>query len=412
MQDDASRAEGIGRNITLLVLAEIGAMSLWFVSAAILPDLMREVALAPWRAGLLSTAVQIGFVFGALALAVHGTSDRFDPRRVFAVSAVVAAISTLALIVLPPGGTGQVIARALTGVCLAGCYPVGMKIAVGWTLRRRGLIVGILVGALTLGSAAPHGLALLGGADWRVTVALASALAMSSAVLVLMMRLGPHHAVAPSRFDPSALTIAWRCRPVRLAYAGYLCHMWELYAFWAWIAAALAASFHLSGLDGPAHTARIVAFVAIALGGLACVPAGALADRVGKARVAGATMALSGVLALLTALSFGGAPWLTAVLAILWGIFVIPDSAQFSALVADAAPPDRAGSLMTFQTALGFLLTAVTIQTAPILAEAIGWPLVLAVFGVGPLIGVEAMRRLDLLRHHAGPNSKKEGKIA
>ena len=396
---ESTRAsEGIGRNITLLVLAEIGAMSLWFVSAAILPELTKEMALAPWRAGLLSTAVQIGFVLGALALAIHGTSDRFDPRRVFAVSALVAALSTAALVALPPGSFGQIAARSLTGFCLAGAYPVGMKIAVGWTVRRRGLIVGILVGALTLGSAAPHGLALLGGADWRITVFLASGLAAAGAGLVLLMKLGPHHATAPARFDPAALTLAWRSRPVRLAYAGYLCHMWELYAFWAWIALALTASFQLAGLAEAAQTARLVAFAAIALGGLFCVPAGALADRIGKARVAGATMAISGTLALATAVSFGGAPWLTALLAILWGIFVIPDSAQFSALVADAAPPDRAGSLMTFQTALGFLLTAVTIQTAPILAGAFGWPVVLAAFGIGPLIGVEAMRRLDHLR--------------
>lgn len=391
-------APGIRGNVTLLVLAEIGAMSLWFVSAAILPELTREVSLAPWRAGLLSTAVQIGFVLGALVLAIHGTSDRFDPRRVFAICALIAALSTVVLTVLPIGSLSQIVARAITGFCLAGVYPVGMKIAVGWTLRRRGLIVGILVGALTLGSAAPHGLALMGGADWRVTVILAAGLSAVGAGLVLFMRLGPHHAIASAGFDASALMLAWRSRPVRLAFAGYLCHMWELYAFWAWIAAALAASFHLSGLADPEHAARLVAFFAIALGGAFCVPAGAMADRIGKARVAGGCMALSGAFAIATALSFGGPAWITAAVAILWGIAVIPDSAQFSALVADSAPSDRAGSLMTFQTALGFLLTAFTIQISPILAQAFGWPIVLAAFGIGPLIGVEAMRRLAHLR--------------
>lgn len=387
---------GRSRSLGLLVLAEIGGMSLWFVSSAILPELSREAQLGAWRIGLLSAAVQLGFVIGALVLAIHGTSDRYDPRRVFATSAFAAAIANALLVVTPPGGTVQILLRALAGLCLAGVYPVGMKIAVGWTVRRRGLVVGLLVGALTLGSAAPHGLALIGGADWRGTVLMASLLAAIAALLISATRLGPHHAIA-SRFDPATLRLAWRLRRVRLAYAGYLCHMWELYAFWAWIGAALTTSLTLSGASDAAWTARLATFFAIGLGGLFCVPAGILADRIGKAGVAGGAMGLSGCLAIATALSFGGPPALTVTFAVLWGICVIPDSALFSALVADAAPPDRAGSLMTFQTALGFLLTAVTIQSAPLLAHAFGWPVTLAVFGIGPLLGVEAMRRLARL---------------
>lgn len=371
-------------------------MSLWFVSAAILPEMTHETALTPWRTGLLSSSVQFGFVIGALVMALHGTSDRFDPRRVFATCAAIAACSNILLIVTPAGGNAQILLRAITGFGLAGVYPVGMKIAVGWTVTRRGLVVGMLVGALTLGSAAPHGLALLGGANWRNTVVLASLCAAISAGLVLLTQLGPFHAVAP-RLAPSALKRAWTSRPVRLAYSGYLCHMWELYTFWAWIGAALTASLTLAGDDDPTWTARLATFAAIGLGGLFCVPAGALADRIGKARVAGGAMGLSALFAFATALSFGGPVWLTVTLAIFWGITVIPDSAQFSALVADTAPPDRAGSLMTFQTALGFLLTAVTIQIAPYLAAAFGWPVTLAVFGLGPLLGVETMRRLARL---------------
>ena len=390
-------ASGRTGSLALLLIAEIGAMSLWFVSAAILPEMTAEADLAPWRAALLSSAVQIGFVAGALALAVHGTADRFDPRRVFALSAALAGTATLMFLIAPIGGWAQVALRAATGFCLAGVYPVGMKIAVGWTVRRRGLVVGLLVAALTLGSGAPHGLALIGGPDWRTTVTIAAALALVSAGLILLARLGPHHAKA-ARFDPGALALAWRIRGVRLAIAGYLCHMWELYAFWAWIAVALAASFQAAGMAEPLSPARLGAFAAIALGGLACAPAGALADRFGKARIAGVCLAVGAASAIACALSFGGPPALTLALAILWGIFVIPDSAQFSALVADAAPADRAGSLMTLQTALGFLLTAGTIQAAPMAAAAVGWPATLALFGLGPLFGVEAMRRLHALR--------------
>ncbi|MGH8761072.1 MAG: MFS transporter, partial [Burkholderiales bacterium] len=167
------------------------------------------------------------------------------------------------------------------------------------------------------------------------------------------------------------------------------------YAMWAWIGAAAAASYGLrTGTDDATHLAKLTAFLAIALGGLVCAPAGALADRIGKAQVTILAMALSGSAAIATALSFGGPIWLTFVLIILWGIFVIPDSAQFSALVADAAPPDLAGSALTLQTALGFALTAITVQATPLLASCLGWPIVLAGLALGPMVGIAAMLRL------------------
>lgn len=390
-------------SVSLLIIAEIGAMSLWFVSAAILPEMMAQSALTPGRAAALSSAVQLGFVLGAVAIAVQGTADRYDPRRVFALAATVAGLANLGLILLPSGSGTQIVLRGLTGFCLAGVYPVGMKIAVGWSRQSRGLLVGMLVGALTLGSAAPHAIALLGGADWRLTVIVASLLSLLAAALILTTRLGPHHARAP-RFDPAALALAWRLRPVRLAYAGYLCHMWELYAFWAWIAAAMTLSFGAAGTAGAADLARATAFFAIALGGLACVPAGHLADRLGKARIAGLCMAGSAAAAFGTALTFGGPPMLSILFVIIWGLFVIPDSAQFSALVADAAPPEHVGSLMTLQTALGFLLTVFTVQGAPMAAAHLGWPATIAILGAGPVLGVEMMRRLASLRGAARVN--------
>jgi MFS family permease len=385
-------------SVGLLALAQVLAMSLWFVSAAILPELTAEAGLGPGRAAALSSAVQIGFVLGALALAIHGTADRHDPRRVLAISALIAAAANLALLATPPGGAAQVALRLFTGAALAGVYPVGMKIAVGWGTRDRGLLVGLLVGALTVGSAMPHLLAWTGGAEWRTTVALASGLAAAGGLLVLGIGLGPHHARAAA-FDPGALRLAWTDRRIRLAFAGYLGHMWELYAFWAWIAAAATAAFALPLGEAAPDAARLLAFAAIALGGVLCVPAGALADRIGKARVAQGAMIVSGSAALLTALTLGGPLWLTMALVLLWGAAVIPDSAQFSALVADAAPPDRAGSLMTFQTALGFTLTFFTVQATPAVATLIGWPATLGLMALGPALGVVAMQRLIRLRH-------------
>ena len=379
-------------NVLVLIAAEICAMSLWFVSAAILPEITAEANLSATRAAALSAVVQVGFVAGAILMAVHGTPDRLDPRRVFAASAIAAALCNFALLVTEPGGDVQIVLRGLTGFFLAGVYPVGMKIAIGWSQTQRGLLVGLLVGSLTLGTAAPHGLALLGGADWRTTVVAAGVLAVCAGLMVLLTRLGPFHAVAP-RFDPGALRLAWSHRPIRLAYAGYLCHMWEPYAFWAWIAVALTLSFEAAQHADAAHAARMTTFAAVALGRLLCVPAGAVADRWGKSRVAGLAMALSALAAFATAFSFGGPPALTILCVILWGAFVIPDSAQFSAMVADAATPERAGSLLALQTALGFMLTAFTVQATPMVAAAIGWPETLMLLGLGPVLGVEAMRR-------------------
>lgn len=386
------KSTGKVRSIAVLALAEIAAMSLWFVSAAILPDLVAEANLSSGRAAALSSAVQLGFVVGALAVAFLGLADRFDPRTVFAVSALVAASANAALLVSEPGGAVQIALRGITGICLAGIYPVGMKIAVGWGTRDRGFLVGLLVAALTLGSASPHLIALFGGADWRATVMVASGLAMLSAALMLGVGLGPHHARAP-KLAPGAIALAWTNRPARLAIAGYLGHMWELYAFWAWVGAMALASYGLVLDDNAGDAARLTAFAAIALGGLACIPAGLLADRLGKARIAQWAMIGSLAAGIATALSFGGPVWLVATCLIVWGVFVIPDSAQFSALVADAVPADVAGSLMTFQTALGFALTAVTVQVVPSLAATFGWPLTILLMTLGPAFGIEAMRR-------------------
>lgn len=381
-------------SITLLVLAEIAGMSLWFASAAILPDMVRESGIGAVRQAMLSSGVQLGFVAGALAVATSGLADRFDPRRVFALCGVLAGLCNAALLVAPIGSAFAILLRFLTGLLLAGVYPVGMKIAVGWGTKDRGLLVGLLVGALTIGSALPHLAAWLGGADWRSVIVATSALALLGGLLVLLCGLGPHHARAP-RFSTRAIALAWTNRRIRLTYLGYFGHMWELYAMWAWIGAAAAASYGtLLGEAEATRLAKLTAFLAISLGGLTCAPAGWVADRIGKAQVTIIAMALSGSAAIATALTFGGPIWLTFVLIILWGIFVIPDSAQFSALVADASPPDLAGSALTLQTALGFALTAVTVQATPLLAHQFGWPAILAGLALGPVVGIAAMMRL------------------
>ncbi len=379
------------RAMTLLVIAEVLVLSLWFISSATMPGMLAEVDVRPARQALLSSGVQIGFVIGALASALLGVADRFDPRRVFAISAVLAALANAALPVLEPGGNAAIAMRVITGALMAGVYPVGMKIATGWGLKDRGLLVGILVGALTLGSSLPHLVTGLGGTDWRMAVYTTSAAAVLGGFMVLAAGLGPHHARAPA-FSVRAIALAWSDQRIRLAYGGYLGHMWELYVLWAWMPAAAAASFAFQ-MDAAEATrlATWTAFAAIGLGAASAVWAGWMAGRIGKANVAIIALAASLLAGLATSASFGGPWWLTALLFVVWGIAVIPDSAQFSALVADAAPPHLAGSLMTFQTALGFLLTFATVQAAPVIASSLGWQPVLAVLAVGPALGIAAM---------------------
>jgi MFS family permease len=389
-------------SVAVLILTQIAVLSLWFSSAAVLPEMWREAGLSAARLAGLSTAVQVGFGCGALVYAMLGLADRYDPRRVFMASTLVAAAGNLALLAVPIGGAEAILLRALTGAMMAGVYPVGMKIATGWGKADRALLVGTLVGALTIGSASPHLISFLGGAEWRLTIWASTALAVAGGVAILTVGLGPHHARA-SRLDVTAIALVWTDRPIRLAVLGYIGHMWELYAFWAWVAVVATGSYALAGTAEAESLGKLTAFAAIALGGLACVPAGWFADRLGRARVAMVCLTVSGSAALGSALLYGGPVWPMMAVLLVWGIAIVPDSGIYSTLVADAAPPERAGSLLTVQTALGFLLTAFTVQTAPALAAVTGWAWVLAIMALGPAAGIRAMQLL--IRRGRGPIS-------
>lgn len=377
-------------------------MSLWFVTSAILVDLRQEIPLGAVQEAMLVSGVAAGFVVGALFVAISGIADRFDARWVFAGAAVLAAVANGCILLVEPGGVVAISLRIITGFALAGVYPVGMKIAVGWGVADRGWLVGLLVGGLTLGSAAPHLLAFMGGSNWRLTTGVASVLALLAAITILFTQLGPHHAVG-ARMNPRVITVAWTDRRLRRAFLGYLGHMWELYALWAWVAPAAAASYLLQvDAETAAQWSKLTAFVAIGMGAVLCPFAGKLADAVGKAELTIIVMCISGLSALLAAMVFGGPVWLVAAVFVLWGLSVIPDSAQFSAMVADLSPPEISGSLMSLQTALGFCLTIITVQVTPQLAAAFGWPVLFCILALGPLVGIISMAGLTRSKLDAG----------
>ncbi len=290
--------------------------------------------------------------------------------------------------------TVLIVTRLLTGLSLAWVYPPAMKIVAGWFRRHRGFALGILIGALTLGKATPHLVTALFGGDWRTSMVFTSALAIAGAAVALgIVRDGPL-GVTAARFDFGAIRRIAAVREVRLVTLGYLGHMWELYAMWAWVAAFAAASLAASDTAAAGRLAALVAFVAIGSGAAGCVMAGRLADVVGKARIARMAMAASGACALLAGVVYGLHPgWLFLLVAV-WGFTVVADSAQFSALVTEHAPPDAVGTALTLQTSLGFLLTMVTIDAVPRVADAIGWQWACALLAAGPLAGMVAMGRL------------------
>lgn len=379
--------------LAVLAAAELLGMSLWFSATAVTASLVDAFRLSSAETSWLTIAVQAGFVLGSFATAAANLADVVPARRLMGIGAIAgAAVNATALFVRSPAAL--VATRLLTGAALAWVYPPAMKIVAGWFRQRRGLALGVIVGALTLGKAMPYLVTALFAGEWRTSLLFTSALALTGAALALgVVRDGPL-SVTTARFDLGAVRRIVAVREVRLVTLGYLGHMWELYAMWAWVAVFAAASLAASGVASPAREAALVAFIAIGSGALGCVMAGRLADTFGKARVARAAMAVSAVCACGTALVFGRHPgWLFA-LVVVWGFSVVADSAQFSALVSERAPGDAVGTALTLQTSLGFLLTMVTIDLTPRLAALAGWQWGCVFLALGPIAGLVAMRRL------------------
>lgn len=386
---------GKARSLLILLLCEIGAMAVWFSSVSVVATIQRTQVIPALDQALLTSSVQCGFVVGTIISALLSLADRYDPRRLFMASALTAALATGLLAVLPPVGFAVFLLRFITGMCMAGVYPVGMRLAVTWAQRDMGLLIGMLVAGLTFGSASPHLLAALGGIEWRAIYAAAAACAALSGIGILFCGLGPNMARS-SRIDFNCMAQAWRNPAIRLANLGYLGHMWELYAMWAWLAAFLAASFTAAGMERADHFASLWTFTAIAVGAAGAAGGGWLADRFGRTTLTIAAMATSSACALLIAFLFGLTPWLVVVVALIWGVSVIADSAQFSASVAELGEASMTGTLLTVQTCAGFLLTLVSIHLVPEVVAWMGWRAGFCMLAIGPALGCIAMYRLRL----------------
>ena len=385
--------------LALVSLAVLLGMSVWFTASAVAPELERRWDLSSNQVGWLTTLVQLGFVAGTILAAVMNLADVISSRVYFSASAVLAAVANAPLVGIS-GYEGALILRFLTGFFLAGVYPPAMKMIATWFRSARGLAIGTVVGALTVGKATPYLLKLLGGAPVSAVVWGASGGAALGGLLVpVAYREGPH-AFTRAPFSWGLVAEVVRHRPTRLATYGYLGHMWELYAMWTWVPAFLAASAASRAASVNATTVTtnsvdLATFCAIAVGGIGCVWGGWMADRIGRGRFVNLAMAMSGACSLVVGMFFGQSFWILLPLVLVWGLFVVADSAQFSAMVTEVAPQQGVGTALTLQTSVGFLLTMVTIQGVPVLQGSLGWSLAFPVLALGPILGITAIRKFD-----------------
>ena len=378
------------RILPVIVLSQFAGTSLWFAGNAVVEDLVREVGLGPHAVGDLTSAVQLGFIVGTLVFAVLSLADRVSPVRVFFACSLSGALCNLGL--FAPDPATLLASRFATGFFLAGIYPVGMKIAAGWYQQGLGRAIGYLVGALVLGTALPHLLKGLGaGLPWRGVLVSVSVVAAAGGVL--MWRLVPDgpHLKHDSRFDPLALVRVFRAPAFRASSFGYFGHMWELYAFWAFVPFALAAqgSSHGVTLD-----VSLWSFAVIAIGALGCVVGGVLSPTVGSARVARFQLFASGVCCVASPALFHAPTGVFLVFLLFWGVVVVGDSPQFSALNARTAPRDRVGSALTIVNCIGFSITIVSIQLLSRLIGHIPPEWLFLPLALGPVAGLWALRPL------------------
>ncbi|TNF89981.1 MAG: MFS transporter [Gammaproteobacteria bacterium] len=378
--------------LPVIIFSQFTGTSLWFAGNAVVLDLQRDWRLVEQSVGYITAAVQLGFISGTLVFAYLAIADRFSARRVFFICSLAGAVANIGVLAAPQGLAGLLMLRFATGFFLAGIYPVGMKIAAGWYEQGLGRALGYLVGALVLGTAFPH-LIRSSGAElpWQQVMIGVSALAAAGGVLMLMLVPDGPYLPKGSAFNPRSLAIIFRSRLFRASAFGYFGHMWELYALWAFIPIWLLAYSKTSGIS---LNVPLWSFLVIAIGFLGCAVGGVISAKVGSAKVAAIQLTISGACCLLSPLFFGSGFTLFIIFLLIWGITVVGDSPQFSALNAENAPREYVGSALTIANSIGFLITVFSIQLVNVLLPLIGPQYVFWLLLPGPLVGLWMLKPL------------------
>ncbi|WP_397539057.1 MFS transporter [Rummeliibacillus pycnus] len=384
--------QGSWRALVWIGLSELFALSLWYSASVIAPELISIWNLSSNSEAWLSASVPIGFVIGALVSSYFGVADHFNPRKVLAISAFLGALLN-ALLILVESGFFGILLRILTGITLAGVYPIAVKILSQWFPKKRGLAIGILIAALTLGSSLPHFVVMFfSSLSWKFVIICSSVLALLSAIIVTYIL---EDAPATSQNLPFSFKLIKKVvmnKPVMLANYGYFGHMWELYGMWTWLPAFLTASFLIHSLETPQWFIALSSFISIGIaGGIGCVVGGLISDKIGRANLTIISMFISAICSILIGFTFGQSFWLTLIISIIWGMSVISDSAQFSAAVSEIAEVEYVGTALTFQMCIGFLVTIFSINLIPIIQRIIGWEWVFTILAIGPVLGIGFM---------------------
>lgn len=362
-------------------------MSPWFSTAAVLTELRIRWNLSQAEASWLTIIVQLGFVVGAIVSAMANLADRITPRRLILLGSIGAA-SANTLVAAGDSFVVALIGRGLTGACLAAVYPPALKAMSSWFRTGRGFALGVMIGALSLGSALPHLINALGGFAWRPTLLIVSAITLAGGLIADRLGRDGPHAVPAASLDPSQLRGILANREFRLASLGYFGHMWELYAMWAWIA-----SFYGDAFSSP-RVASAAAFAAIGAGAAGSVYAGLVSDRRTRSEAAALAMRWSASVAVIAGFLVDAPGPIVLGVGIVWGFWVVADSAQFSTIVTEVTDPQSVGTALTMQLAAGFVLTVFTVFLVPVIRDAHGWGWAFLLLAPGPMLGVWAMRAL------------------
>ncbi|GAE36120.1 MFS transporter [Halalkalibacter akibai] len=385
-------SQGSWRALLWIGLAVLFALSLWFSASVIASELIQIWNLNSHFEVWLSASVPMGFVIGALFSSYFGIADRYNPRKIFAISALLGALLNVLLIVAS-GAFFGILLRILTGVTLAGVYPIAVKMLSQWFPKKRGLAIGILIAALTLGSSLPHFVVMFfSSLNWKIVIIFTSVLAVLAAVIVNWILEDAPVTSKKSTFSFKLIKKVVTNKPVMLANYGYFGHMWELYAMWTWLPAFLTASFISYSPETSYWFIALSSFISIGVaGGIGCVLGGLISDKIGRSNLTIYAMLISASCAVLIGLTYGQFMWLTFILSFIWGMSVIADSAQFSAAVSEVAEPEYVGTALTFQMCIGFLITIFSINLIPIIQKYVGWEWVFALLAVGPVLGILSM---------------------
>ncbi|MDO5622896.1 MAG: MFS transporter [Paracoccus sp. (in: a-proteobacteria)] len=378
--------------LALICLGVICSMTPWFSATAVLPELRAMWDLSPGMSAILTNGVQAGFVMGALGMSLVNLADILPPIRLMTAGAALAGLFTF-LVVVVGSAEGAMVLRFLTGFALALVYPPAMKLTTTWFVRGRGLAMGLVIGGLTLGSAMPHLVrSLTSTVDWRVVLLASAAISVTgAAIFLLTLREGPYP-YSRAKFDLRQAARVFRSRPVALANLGYFGHMWELYAMWAWLLVYTQHMLPNVGVESPGRIASLIVFSAIAAGVAGAIAGGVLADRFGRTLTTAGMMIVSGTCAIMVGLTYNGPLWLFLIIVAIWGASVIGDSAQFSAMVTEVADKHLVGTALTMQMGIGFLITILSIQLLPLIADLIGgWRWAFLALIPGPIIGTIAI---------------------